>query len=169
MGWDLGLLGATFSSISSSPLSRGFRRKSRLTRAVTVVVEALENRTLFGATPYDGDSYDPLLAYAPPSCPPPTGPPQASLNYTSPGHPAGTSTGPVNYFTGMPSDSVTDLESDGFGQPWGVTRQWMGEPDGSLNGNGWVNTSTPYLCSGKTTEAPRTPPLFPWLLGDPLN
>src|SRR5260370_30229724 len=69
------------------------------------------------------------------------------------------SSGPVRYFDGVVNLSTTDLESDGFGQPWGQTRSWTNTLNASpnpLNGSGWVITLLPYLLqanSGSTLVA----------------
>jgi hypothetical protein len=51
----------------------------------------------------------------------------------------------------------TDLQSDGFGFPWGQTRSWTNGPGyatGSDNGSGWVDTYTPHLmqADGSTNQ-----------------
>ncbi len=58
---------------------------------------------------------------------------------------------PVRYGDGVADIVATDLHSDGFGFPWGQTRVWSnaaGYPWKNDNGNGWVDTYTPYLLSG---------------------
>ncbi len=56
---------------------------------------------------------------------------------------------PVRYYDGMVVYSATDLSSGGFGTPWQYTRSWFNVSQfsgvHSYNGNGWINTSTPFL------------------------
>src|SRR5580658_5198986 len=124
-------------SVSSKHLSR-----RRIARAIGIAVEQLETRILFGAGANNTTGANDWC----PICPPSTGPgaaPQATGSGNS--GPANSSTGPINLFSGTPVLSVTDIQSDGFGIPWGVTRVWMGQPDMSQLGNGWMNSSTPFL------------------------
>jgi hypothetical protein len=58
------------------------------------------------------------------------------------------STKPVRYADGTLVLGTTDLESDGFGTPWGQTRFWTNNPGylgQNFNGYGWVDTNLPYL------------------------
>jgi RHS repeat-associated protein len=58
------------------------------------------------------------------------------------------SSGPVRYADGVVSLASNDLESDGFGQAWGLTRSWtnaMNATPNPLNGTGWIDTQLPYL------------------------
>jgi len=64
----------------------------------------------------------------------------------SPG--SGASSYPVRYFDGVVKIVGRDLESDGYGVPWGQTRSWtngVGYAVNTTNGNGWVVTQQPYL------------------------
>lgn len=72
--------------------------------------------------------------------------------------PSNLSDAPVNYFNGVVQLSTTELSSDGFGMPWGQTVSWTngaGYASNSDNGNGIVDTQTPYLLAvnGTTTLA----------------
>ncbi len=62
--------------------------------------------------------------------------------------PGGTSPGPVRYLDGTIQMSATDLSSDSFGTPWGVTRSWTNElmmiPNNSF-GAGTTVSQLPYL------------------------
>ncbi|WP_162668091.1 polymorphic toxin-type HINT domain-containing protein [Gemmata massiliana] len=64
------------------------------------------------------------------------------------GGPAGLSSHPIRYSDGMVIYSTTDLVSDGFGQPWGVSRSWYNLSTYGNHtdfGNGWVDSERPYL------------------------
>ena len=61
---------------------------------------------------------------------------------------SGTTVAPVLNFDGAPLISTTDLESDGFGFAWGITRSWTGLSDPSPVGNGWAITQLPYIVAG---------------------
>ncbi|QDU23566.1 FG-GAP repeat domain-containing protein [Urbifossiella limnaea] len=55
---------------------------------------------------------------------------------------------PVRYADGVAVIAATDLESDGFGRPWGQARTWSNNPAysaGSDLGNGWVSGTQPHL------------------------
>jgi RHS repeat-associated protein len=65
---------------------------------------------------------------------------------------------PVRYFDGTVKLTTADLESDGFGVPWGQTRSWTNGPGyaaGSVNGFGTVVSQMPSLVqvSGDATVA----------------
>ncbi len=134
-------------------------RSSHLIRqSLGVVLEQLEQRTLFGffaAGPVD-------------EVPPPTPPPcdsvaQAPSNDPNAGKsPAATTGAPVGAFDGMPDIQATDLSSDAFGIPWGQTRSWSGLNNGSLNGNGWAVDQLPYLVVGGGVNGASSPG---WYLG----
>ena len=60
----------------------------------------------------------------------------------------------VRYVDGVVSVEARDLISDGFGMPWGYSRQWTNNAgyvsanavgNGALNGNGWVIGEMPFL------------------------
>lgn len=71
----------------------------------------------------------------------------ASLMFSSAG---------VQYFDGQPKLETPDLQSSGFGIPWGQTRSWAGDPryaPGGSNGVGWNVTQLPFLLQGSD---PRT-------------
>src|SRR5207249_1148055 len=60
---------------------------------------------------------------------------------------------PVRYANGEIRLSFTDLESDGFGFPWGQTRTWSnmaGYANGSYNGVGTVISEMPVLLETDT-------------------
>jgi len=72
--------------------------------------------------------------------------------------PADMSAASINYFNGVVQLSSTELFSNGFGMPWGQTVSWTngaGYATKTNNGNGIVDTQTPYLLSvnGSTTLA----------------
>ncbi len=52
---------------------------------------------------------------------------------------------PILASSGVPVVNAVDLQSDAFGKTWTQGRTWIGTNDASLNGNGWANTSLPYL------------------------
>ncbi len=62
-------------------------------------------------------------------------------------HPSGFSAYPVRYFDGVVNLSFADLQSNGFGTPWGVTRSWTNAASTALgiNGTGMVVTQLPHL------------------------
>jgi len=84
--------------------------------------EALEGRTYFG----DGFVVGPA---------------------TRPYYPVCTNAGPLPmfYIDGVPLVNSTDLQSNAFGEAFGLTRSWVGVDDASLNGNGWMISDLPYL------------------------
>jgi RHS repeat-associated protein len=62
--------------------------------------------------------------------------------------PSNTSAAGVNYSTGDTQVVSNELSSDGFGMPWGQTISWtngLGYAARGDNGNGIVDTQTPYL------------------------
>jgi hypothetical protein len=62
--------------------------------------------------------------------------------------PKDTSDDPVRYNDGVAQITAQDLMSNGFGDPWGLTRSWSNNSAYSLhsfNGNGWVDTQQPFL------------------------
>ncbi|HWE98104.1 MAG TPA: hypothetical protein VG269_29430 [Tepidisphaeraceae bacterium] len=64
--------------------------------------------------------------------------------------------GAVNLADGtVATPAVTDLASEGFGQPWGVTRVWTNSAVSQLSpgvvGNGWVVSEMPSLIQGTST------------------
>ncbi len=68
--------------------------------------------------------------------------------------PSGESSFPVRYWDGMVIYQADDLESDGFAQSWGYSRSWFNlglYTTNSYNGNGWVNSSQPYLSKNPRT------------------
>ncbi len=75
----------------------------------------------------------------------------ASLMFSSAG---------VRYFDGQPKLETPDLQSSGFGIPWGQTRSWAGDPrytpvnsTGLSAGVGWIVTQLPFLVQ---SSDPRT-------------
>ena len=66
-----------------------------------------------------------------------------------------TFSGAVNLSDGTISlPATTDIESDGFGQPWGVTRSWTNRPGLTFDnqiGHGWVVSQMPTLVQGDST------------------
>src|SRR5260370_15542385 len=57
---------------------------------------------------------------------------------------------PVRLFDGVVQMTTTDLSSNGFGVPWGVTRSWTNGPgyaNTSFFGSGQVVSQLPYLQS----------------------
>jgi YD repeat-containing protein len=55
---------------------------------------------------------------------------------------------PILSFSGAPIIQTTDLESDGFGFAWGITRSWTGLSEAGPVGNGWAVTQLPYIVAG---------------------
>jgi YD repeat-containing protein len=138
---------AAFSWGKFSKSKKETRRRRVLEECSRPIIEALETRILFGH-----GTNGPVK---PPSqCPPqpaPTtqpSPPDVGSGPSNQGQPADSdiqSGEPVDYLTGTSQVSTTDLESDAFGEPFGVTRVWTGQDDASSLGNGWANSSMPYL------------------------
>src|SRR5262249_20583991 len=62
----------------------------------------------------------------------------------------------VRYFDGSVHLEATDLEAEGFGMPWGHSRNWTsvsGLVPSPLNGTGNINSQLPYLLPDDTTGA----------------
>jgi YD repeat-containing protein len=117
-------------------------------------IEQLEDRTLFGYGYNNAPDVPPITSPGPQSCPATTGPNDPSANDGTNSGPPLTSDNPVNYFTGKPTVTTTDLQSDGFGRSWGVTRTWEALNDTGQAGNGWLNTTLPYLVAQRNQYAP---------------
>jgi RHS repeat-associated protein len=63
---------------------------------------------------------------------------------------------PVRFNDGVVRYGETDLESDGFGIPWGQTRSWtngVGYANGQYNGWGWVDDNLPRIIERSTDGA----------------
>jgi hypothetical protein len=161
------------SSLTSDKRKTRLRSASKLALASQVAIENLEVRTLFGG---GAGATGPVTLGTGPCCLNGSGPlaSAASTSSTtgeagSPASPADTSstvntfsvsTAPVSYLTGTPVVYADDLISDGFGQPWGVTRNWTGQDDASQFGNGWMNTSQPYLIVNKQDSGGGSTPII---------
>lgn len=75
-----------------------------------------------------------------------------------PNNPPNTTRRPVRYFDGTVAIGATDLQSNGFGIPWGQTRSWTnaaGYEATAVNGIGWVGTQLPYLLQVSYEEGGR--------------
>lgn len=71
------------------------------------------------------------------------------VNVTSTGSlGSGETAAPILSFSGAPIIQTTDLESDGFGFAWGITRSWTGLSEPGPVGNGWAVTQLPYIVAG---------------------
>jgi RHS repeat-associated protein len=123
------------------------------TETIILTIEPGAGYTI--STPSSGtitiDDNEPVQPTFPPAlcppgviCPPGLVNQAPGLNFTV----APTSEGPVHFFDGTLRMSQTDLQSSGFGLPWGLTRSWTNHAayaDNSLGGSGWVISQLPYL------------------------
>jgi hypothetical protein len=69
--------------------------------------------------------------------------------------PSGFSSNPVRYSDGVVLVSSTDLESSGFGMPWGITRQWsngVGYARENVVGSGMVVSQQPVIFQADGTN-----------------
>jgi len=112
-----------------------------LAAATQPVVEALEDRTLFGAG-VQNTGNNPGVTI---QCPCTTGGGTTDPGPTSIGVVPESTIAPVSYFNGRPEESAADLTSQGFGELWGQIRTWTGVNEGSQSGNGWSVRGLPYL------------------------
>ncbi len=70
----------------------------------------------------------------------------AVVGHVAPNAPTGTAS--VRLSDGTLTDAITDLQSNGFGTLWGVTRSWTnnpGYPDNGQVGNNWMISQEPEL------------------------
>jgi RHS repeat-associated protein len=69
----------------------------------------------------------------------------------------GWSSKPVRYWDGKVWYQTADLESDGFGGPWGVARSWSnlsGYSNDAYMGSGWVDVMAPRLLKANIPGSP---------------
>jgi RHS repeat-associated protein len=106
-----------------------------------------------------GDAYDVVagakatVIIQDPSSSEPVVPPSSIAGSPSDG---GWSSNPVRYWDGKVWYQTVDLESDGFGSPWGVVRSWSnlsGFANDAYIGSGWIDVNAPrILASGSNIQ-----------------
>jgi hypothetical protein len=70
---------------------------------------------------------------------------------------AGNGGDPVQLASGTLVLNTTDLQSDGFGSSWGVTRSWTNNPAYNMSsnvGNGWDMNQNPQILQPQGTSGP---------------
>jgi hypothetical protein len=65
--------------------------------------------------------------------------------------PDGETNAPVYYSDGVVNESETDLSSNGFGSPWGITRDWTNNLESAQEVDA-LNPSEPYIPGDPTTD-----------------
>ena len=122
-------------SVSQSKSKHPAKKSSPLEAAYRPVVEALEGRTLFNTALNCPNTSSPTVDANDSS---------ASTDTDAPCD-CGTTDQPVNDFSGMPVISETDIQSSGLGGSFNYTRTWSGFNNTGANGNGWTQSTSPYL------------------------
>jgi RHS repeat-associated protein len=132
------------------------RRPAQCACRVNWCVESLEQRINFG-NGWDFGPEVPLDLTPGPPCPQLAGDssdnPNSGYNNNL-ADPSPYSDAPVNYTSGLPLVTSTDLLSTGFGKDFGIVRSWTGLNQSSAVGNGWAIESLPYLVVARNQYSP---------------